>query len=42
LLRLKQVKSILKSNRDRLPEQLDLQVELPQDYENIRGPHNFH
>lgn len=42
LLRLKQVKSILPSNRDKLPEQLDLQVELPQDHENIRGPHNFH
>jgi len=42
LLRLKQIKSILQSNRDRLPEQLDLQAELPQDHENIRGPHNFH
>ena len=42
LLRLKQVKSILQSNRDKLPEQLDLQVELPQDHENIRGPRNFH
>lgn len=42
LNRLKQVKSILQSNRDKLPEQLDLQVELPQDHENIRGPKNFH
>jgi len=42
LVRLKQIKSILKSNRDQLPEQLDLTVELPQDHENIRGPHNFH
>lgn len=42
LRRLKQVKSILKSNRDRLPEQLELQVDLPQDHENIRGPNNFH
>ena len=42
LLRLKQIKSILQSNRDQLPEQLDLQVELPQDHENIRGPKNFH
>lgn len=42
LLRLKQIKSILKSNRDRLPEQLDLTVELSQDHENIRGPHTFH
>lgn len=42
LLRLKQIKSILHSNRDQLPEQLDLQAELPQDHENIRGPHSFH
>jgi transposase len=42
LLRLKQVTSVLKSNRDQLPEQLELQVELPQDHENIRGPKNFH
>ena len=42
LLRLKQVKSILQSHRDQLPEQLDLQTELPQDHENIRGPENFH
>ena len=39
--RLKQIKSILKSNRDKLPEQLDLVVELPQDHENIRGPLHF-
>ena len=42
LIRLKQVKSILKSNRDRLPEQLELQTELPQNHENIRGPRNYH
>jgi transposase len=42
LLRLKQIRSILHSNRDRLPEQLSLQTELPQDHENIRGPGNFH
>jgi hypothetical protein len=42
LLRLKQIKSILQSNRDRLPEQLELSVELPQDHDNIRGPKNFH
>ena len=42
LLRLKQIKTILKSNRDKLPQQLDLSVELPQDHENIRGPHNYH
>ena len=42
LVRLKQVKSILSSNRDQLPEQLDLDTELPQDHENIRGPNTFH
>lgn len=42
LLRLKQIKSILVSNRDRLPEQLSFETELPQDHENIRGPRNFH
>lgn len=42
LVRLRQIKSILQSNRDRLPEQLSLMAELPQDHENIRGPKNFH
>ena len=42
LLRLKQIKSILVSNRDRLPEQLSFETELPQDHENIRGPRNYH
>jgi transposase len=42
LFRLKQIKSILLSNRDRLPEQLSFETELPQDHENIRGPRNFH
>ena len=42
LYRLKQVRAILKSNRDQLPEQLSLAADLPQDHENIRGPHNFH
>ena len=43
LVRLKQIKSILKTNRDQLPEeQLDLIVDLPQEHENIRGPRNFH
>jgi len=42
LVRLKQVKSILISNRDQLPEQLSLDAELPQEHENIRGPHTFH
>ena len=42
LIRLKQIKSILLSNRDRLPETLSVQAELPQQHENIRGPHSFH
>ena len=42
LLRLKQIKAILKSNRDQLPEQVSLDIELPQDHENIRGPKSFH
>jgi transposase len=42
LTRLKQIKSILQSNRDQLPEQFDLDPGLPQDHKNIRGPRNFH
>ena len=42
LIRLKQIKSILLSNRDRLPQTLSGQAELPQQHENIRGPHSFH
>lgn len=44
LYRLKHIKSILKSNLDRLPEPLNLQpeIELPQDHENVRGPHHYH
>jgi transposase len=42
LVRLKQIKSILTSNRDQLPVQLNPTVELPQDHGNIRGPHHFH
>lgn len=42
LERLKQIKSILQSNQDQLPEQLDLAVELPQDHDHVRGPHHFH
>jgi len=42
LYQLKQVKAILKSNRDRLPEQVSLSIDLPQDHENIRGPKSFH
>ena len=42
LTRLKQIKSILTSNRDRLPEQLSLTTSLPQQHENVRGPGSFH
>lgn len=42
LIRLKQVKSILQSNRDQLPEPLDLNTQIPQEHENIRGPRTFH
>lgn len=42
LLRLKQIKSILQSNRDRLPGESTLTTELPQDHANIRGPKSFH
>jgi hypothetical protein len=43
LMRLKQIKAILTSNRDRLPEPHNLpSVDLPQDHENIRGPNTFH
>ena len=42
LLRLKQIKSILRSHRDPLHEQLTLETTLPQDHENIRGSKNFH
>jgi transposase len=42
LTRLKQIKSILQSNRDKLPQQLPLTTELPQHHENIRGPKSFH
>jgi hypothetical protein len=42
LTRLKQIKAILKANRDQLPDQLALTTELPQDHENVRGPRSFH
>jgi transposase len=42
LHRLKQIRSILRSHRDQLPEQLALETALPQDHENIRGPYHFH
>lgn len=42
LYQIKQIKSILQSNRDQLPEQLDIDMQLPQGHENIRGPEDFH
>ncbi|WP_442497231.1 IS21 family transposase [Methylobacter sp. sgz302048] len=43
LYRLKNIKAILHSNRDQLPETLLVQPSLlPQDHENIRGPKSFH
>lgn len=42
LRRLKQVRSILTSNRDRLPETPVVAVDLPQEHANIRGPQHFH
>lgn len=41
LMRLKQIKSVLKSNRDQLQEQLDLTSNLSQSHENIRGADSF-
>lgn len=43
LWKLKQVKSLLQSNLDRLPDPMDASnTPLPQDHENIRGPKSFH
>lgn len=41
LMRLKQIKSVLKSNRDLLEAQAELKVELPQTHENVRGAASF-
>ena len=42
LTRLKQIKSLLRSQRDTLPDQTSLNLPLPQDHDNIRGPNHFH
>ena len=42
LYRLRQIKSILKANRDQLPDQPAQSTTLPQEHENIRGPETFH
>ena len=42
LTRLKQIKSLLRSQRDTLPDQTSLNLSLPQDHDNIRGPNHFH
>ena len=41
LMRLKQIKSVLKSNRDQLQVALDLESNLPQSHENVRGSSSF-
>ncbi len=43
LYRLKNIKAILLSHRDQLPDPMFVQTSLlPQDHENIRGPDSFH
>lgn len=42
LTRLKQIRAVLKSNRDQLQPDLPLTTELPQEHENLRGPKDFH
>jgi len=43
LFRLKNVKAILVSNRDKLPDNSPVQLPLlPQDHVNIRGAKSFH
>lgn len=42
LTRLKQIKAILKANRDTLAQSPPLHVELPQHHANVRGPASFH
>lgn len=43
LFKLKNVKTILQSNLDKLPASVPVQISLlPQDHENIRGAHSFH
>lgn len=43
LFKLKNVKAILQSNLDKLPESVPVQLSmLPQDHENIRGANSFH
>ena len=40
-MRLKQIKSVLKSNRDQLQGALDLESNLPQSHDNVRGSSSF-
>jgi hypothetical protein len=43
LFKLKNIKAILQSNRDKLPDTAPLQeTVLPQEHDNIRGPRSFH
>lgn len=41
LMRLKQIKSVLQSNRDQLQAKLDLDSNLPQSHKNVRGASSF-
>jgi transposase len=41
LTQLRNIKSILKSNRDQLQQSLAFEVDLPQSHENVRGPQSF-
>lgn len=43
LFKLRNIKSILQSNRDKVPDTVPIQSSLlPQDHDNIRGPASFH
>ena len=42
LKKLKQIKSILNANLDKLPVSPQEQLTLPQDHSNVRGPKSFH
>jgi len=41
LTRLKQIKAVLKSNRDQLGKEIQLDMNLPQQHENVRGAASF-
>ena len=41
LVRLKPIKRILQTGHDRLPAQVEMTIDLPQDHDNVRGPDSF-